>query len=74
MLNRIATALIVLLAVAGAGQPAWAQQKLGPQFHVNTTTAYSQSNSALASRGGGGFAVVWESRQDLSEKTTVLRH
>jgi hypothetical protein len=33
----------------------------GPEFQVNTTTAYSQARPSVRMRNGGGFVVVWES-------------
>jgi hypothetical protein len=58
MLQRIATALIVLLALAGAGPQAWAQEMVGSEFLVNTTIAGNQQNPAGAGLSGGGFIVT----------------
>ncbi len=40
--------------------------KLGGEFLVNTTTAYSQARPTVCSMHGGGFLVLWESwKQDI---------
>ncbi len=40
--------------------------KNGPEFSVNTTTAYSQARPSLALTGNGEFVVIWESwKQDI---------
>src|SRR5262245_13584610 len=50
------------VAAAGLASPSLAQQKLGPEFQVNTYTSGFQFEPAVATNAIGDFVVVWDDR------------
>lgn len=52
--------------VTGDGEP------VGTEFQINTTTANQQIRPAVAGFAGGGFVVVWESYELLTEEDQLF--
>jgi hypothetical protein len=52
--------LVAALLLTCVSLEAWAR-KVGPEFRVNTTTAYDQNESSVSVLADGGFVVVWSS-------------
>lgn len=54
--------LVVLVALTCFSPEAWAQQKVGAEFRVNTYAKLDQMHSSPAGLSNGDFVVTWQSR------------